>query len=496
MRQVVVSTECPTCSGPLDFSEGANAIRCPSCGSTLLVTGRKQVLSYWVPPRIKADLAGAAARTGHLQARVARTQLFFVPFYRLTGHDFQWQDIPPKPAPDPDVPSMLIGGDRASDRPEIDIPLGAVLGWGADVLLGSRAGDVVRDILGEPRTPERSLEQAVLAAPRPALEPSADAPVQFLDRYVEKSFPAADVPGLGVASLGVRTQALRVSLFQRETLAGLGTIVSVQMDEATALTQGLTARGFEHVVYRQVLGRILSLIYFPLWVVELAQDTERWLTVVDAVAETVVQPRAPLALYDALAGRATGESRTVGLRPLVCPNCGWTLPPEVDDVIFFCASCSRAWQIHGADLTEIPHEIAEVATVSARPTDLVHLPFWQLDPASGGPEGRACVPAFRCRRLKILNDLASRFTAKPPVYQPATGERPAVHGCFYDAEDAVLLARFAAAGRRRTPDAVKAAAVDEPIFAGARLTWIPFKREGQSLLDPFSGLALQEALLG
>ena len=94
MSQVVVSTECPTCSGPLDLSEGANAIRCPSCGSNLLVTGRKQVLSYWVAPKVKAEVAGAVARTGRLEARVAGARLFFVPFYRLTGHDFQWQDVP------------------------------------------------------------------------------------------------------------------------------------------------------------------------------------------------------------------------------------------------------------------------------------------------------------------------------------------------------------------------------------------------------------------
>jgi hypothetical protein len=106
------------------------------------------------------------------------------------------------------------------------------------------------------------------------------------------------------------------------------------------------------------------------------------------------------------------------------------------------------------------------------------------------------VPAFRYRRLKTLEDLAARLTTNPPAYQPGTGERPAAHGCFYDAEDAVLLARFTAAGRGRTPAAVKAAAAAEPVFPGARLTWIPFKREGQTLLDPSTGLALQETLLG
>ncbi|HEX7217123.1 MAG TPA: hypothetical protein VF578_23135 [Methylomirabilota bacterium] len=491
MSQVVVSTECPTCSGPLDFSEGTNAIRCPSCGSTLLVTGRKQVLTYWVAPKIRADVAGAAARTGRAQARVASRELFFVPFYRLTGHDFQWQDAPPRPAPEREAPSMLFGG-GAADRPEIDIDLGSILSWGADTLLGPRAGDIVRDALGEPRTPPRPIEPISVTTLRAPKTSETDSTVQLLDRYVETSFPAANLAGLGVASLGVRTQALRVSLFEHERLASLGTMVRIQTDEVAALRQGLAARGFEHVIYRQVLGRILSVIYFPFWVVELSEGAERWLTVVDAVAESIVQSRAPIALREALIPQPGGELRTVGLRPLVCPNCGWALPLDADDVIFFCPSCSRAWQIRGVDLAEMPYEIARVGTDTGSAA-AEHLPFWRLEAAAGSES--AWVPAFRCRRLKILHDLATRFTAKPPVYQAATGERPSARGCFYDAEDAALLARFAAAGRRLTPDAVKAVADDEPAFTGARLIWIPFKREGQSLIDPYFGLALQEALL-
>jgi LSD1 subclass zinc finger protein len=492
MSQIVVSTECPTCSGPLDFSEGSNAIRCPSCGSTLLVTGRKQVLTYWVPPRIRSDVAGAAARTGRLSARVVSHDLFFVPFYRLTGHDFQWQDVPPRPEPEREVPAMLFGGGDAAERPEIDIDLGAILSWGADTLLGPRAGDVVRDVLGEPRIETRPIDPVSLVTRRATGAPAADATVQLLDRYVETSFPAGDLAGLGVASLGVRTQALRVSLFERARLAALGTILRIQTDETSALRQGLVARGFEHVVYRQVLGRVLSVIYFPFWVLEMSEGTERWLTVVDAVAETIVQPRAPIALRDALAPQPDADLRTVEFRPLVCPNCGWALPLDADDVIFFCPSCSRAWQIRGVELAEMPYEIAQVGTTAA--ATAVYLPFWRLDPAAPASES-AWVPAFRCRRLKLLHDLATRFTAKPPVYQAVNGERPSARGCFYDAEDAALLARFVVAGRRRTPDAVKAAADDEPGFIGARLIWIPFKREGQSLIDPCSGLALQEVLL-
>lgn len=43
---------------------------------------------------------------------------------------------------------------------------------------------------------------------------------------------------------------------------------------------------------------------------------------------------------------------------------------------------------------------------------------------------------------------------------------------------------------------MKAAAAAAPTFETARLAWFPFAREGGSLTDPFTGLALQEALLG
>jgi predicted RNA-binding Zn-ribbon protein involved in translation (DUF1610 family) len=499
VSQVVVSTECPSCGGPLDFSEGTNALRCPSCASDLLVTGRKQVLSYWVRPKVKAEVAGAAARTGRLAARVARARLFFVPFYRLTGHDFQWQDVPPKPEPERPAFAGLgesFGG-READRPEIDIPLGSMLSWGADVLLGRKAGDVVRDLLDEPREPERPLDLAVLAAGRSRAPVAADtATVQLLDRRVETTFPAADLPGLGVPSLGVRAQALRVSLFERATLAALGTIVATQIPPDRAMTQGLAARGFQHVIHRQVLGRILSVIYFPLWVVELTQGAERWLTIVDGVAESVVTPRAPLPLYEALEREAADEPRTVGLRPLVCPNCGWALPVAPEHVIFFCGSCHRAWQIHGVELADVPHEVADLQADAASPGPAAgarYLPFWQLEPSGAAPA--AWVPAFRYRRLKALHDLAARLTAKPPTYRPWTGERPTLHGCFYDAEDAALLAHFVAAGLQRTPEAVKAAGAAAPRFGGARLTWLPFRREARALLDPATGFALQEPLL-
>ena len=137
--------------------------------------------------------------------------------------------------------------------------------------------------------------------------------------------------------------ALHVSLFQPEAVAALGTVVPARIDPTAAMAQGLSASGFEHVVYRQVLGRVLSLVYFPLWVVELTQGTDRWLTVVDAAAESVVQPRAPLTLADALGQGPGGAPQIVGLRPLVCPNCGHALDYRRSQIGGVSARNSEQW---------------------------------------------------------------------------------------------------------------------------------------------------------
>ena len=106
------------------------------------------------------------------------------------------------------------------------------------------------------------------------------------------------------------------------------------------------------------------------------------------------------------------------------------------------------------------------------------------------------VPAFRYRRLKALADLTARLSATPLSYERWTGSRPQARGCFYDADDAALLAQFTAAGQRATaPDTATVPDAEDWRVAGATLIWLPFRRQSQAVLDPFTGLALQESLL-
>jgi hypothetical protein len=240
-----------------------------------------------------------------------------------------------------------------------------------------------------------------------------------------------------------------------------------------------------------VIGRVLSLIYFPFWTVPIGHDADGPLAIVDAIADRVVRLDAPAALRARLERGEEQASEVAGFRPLVCPNCGGDLPVRPDDVIFACGGCQRAWQLHGADFSAVAAEVADVARPlrggSGRPGDrLKYLPFWVLEAGAGAEPRRCFAPAFRFRRLKFLADLARKLSGADPTWTPIAVPPAELHGCHYDAEDAVLLARFTRVGLGRDAD---------PGFTRASLAWFPFRHEHRAWRDPFTGLALPEELL-
>jgi LSD1 subclass zinc finger protein len=480
VSELVVSTECPTCAAPLDFTAGVNAIRCGHCGATLLVTGRKQTLAYTIAVRTTAARAMARVREASGRPPHGPARLYFVPYYRLTGHEFRWQR-PPDPsqtAREAAVAAIVTRVERRAGRAADELE--ATLVW---------ASGFLARLFGDDEGPPRVVVPAV---PRPAGSVSLGASrarrgpaLAFQDRYVDRSFLAADAGEIGLPSLGVRTGVLKVALFRRAALERQGRVAPVDMAVDAALATGMDAPDADAVVHRTVIGRVLSIIYFPVWVVARDAGPTSPLAVVDGVAETVTALEAPASLAARLDRAGDGEREIVGFRPLLCPNCGWDLPVAAEDVIFVCAQCLRTWQIHGARLSAVPAEVADVPAAGRSP-EVRHLPFWVFE--TDGTPARLFAPAFRFRRLKVLSDLARSFSRTQPAYERVEGPRPALHGCHYDAEDALLLARFTLAGLD--------AGAPAPDVRAARLTWFPFRRHQRALVDPFTRITLPEASLG
>ena len=451
-HRCVVSTACPSCAAPLDFAEGTHAVQCRYCRSHLLVTGRKQVLSYAVTPSLDAQRAVTLAleaqpAEGKL-CRVTNQQLYFIPYYRLTGQELRWER---EPRETPSAFSSL------HDHPQLAVAL-ALAGGGK-----------------KPHTREK---------------------IGLKDRHVEKNFIACPLSGVGLYSLGVRPAVLRLTLFHRPTLESWGKIVAVGVTVDEARSRGLQTDDAQ-IVSRTVVGQVLSVIYFPFWVIAVERRQEPTLTIIDAVSQTVVAVAAPFSLYTTLEQAQPAGPRIVGFRPLLCPNCGWDLPVRPDDVVFFCATCHKAWLLQGNSLDEVPCQII-AAPNEREPQLLTYLPLWMLR-MRRGQKGIApfFLPAFRYRRVKALLDFARKLSAQQPVLPAFQGTSPAVHGCYYDQEDAVAFARFALAGEavQSHGEPKLAKQEQEPCAQRATLLWYPFKRQGNLLIDPSTGLHLSYNLL-
>jgi LSD1 subclass zinc finger protein len=521
MNSLVVAADCPSCGAPLDFTEGSNAVTCQHCRSNLLVTGRKQVLSYYVTPKLQERRATAMAvmaqrNMGRDSFKDIKPQLYFLPYYRMTGQDFGWEKAPQKPKPAEEGYLEENGRNGSFDwltQEQDNFSL-----FKNSSLLIDAAGDLVSFLFNKAHgasTPHQN----------PAPEPAGEIPVKHIDlphpedaantnsvrltrgslyekgevllndRYVEKNFLACDLQGVGLYSLGVRPAVLRLELFSAEALKPLGKVVSPSVSPEDAESIGLKTAPDAFRLYRQVIGKILSVIYFPFWVVEMQSGDETLLTIIDGVSQSVIKADAPPSLYKVLDRPLSAQPQVVGFRPLTCPNCGWDLPMRPDDSIFFCGSCNRAWQICGSDLCEIGYRVADIKTVDDR-ASVKYLPFWIF----GSRKEQSplfFVPAFRYRRLKFLLDLALQLSRIRPVFgllDPAKGTD--LFGCYYDREDAALLAGFTNLVLSSDKiDEFGSSRSDDLSLPDATLVWLPFRMQGEYLLSPFGSVNVPLNLL-
>jgi len=420
----------------------------------LLVTGRRRVLTYFIPPKLDAGAAVVTARRAHStngwDTGSTQPRIYFVPYYRMTGSEFRWEEV----------------------RPPFE----------------ERHG--LADYVDQVRSPVARIALVVSGLVNPV-----EGRIEFGHRLIEKNFVACEIPELGVYSLGVRPEILRLELFRREVLEAWGGVVSVDLSAERAMERGLKSPSDGVVVYREVVERMLSLIYFPFWVVGMARNGSSRVAIVDAVSSQVVESAASVKLLERLDRGAATDGQILGFRPLVCPNCGWDLPVRPDDVIFVCGGCTQAWQIVGERLDPVPVEVVEAASGTLGGS-VKYLPIWVLGSAADGCR-RRFVPAFRCRRLELINDLATRLTRKSPTYSVTRGETLELNGCALDREDAIAVARFIAADPRREERAPPRGVAPPPGKTDeARLTWFPFTADAYALRDSFTGTALPTRSLG
>lgn len=443
----VVATSCPACGAPLEVGETANATACGHCRTRLVVTGRGRVLSYQIAPRIPAGEARASARFAAPQGggavRVGDPRLYLFPYHRLSGLQLRWS----RPE-----------DDSESDR---------------------------RARLAKLPDGMRVLAEAAFAPrPRPV------GPPVFAGRWLERTVSACEGSALVPWSLGVRSSVLRLDLF-RPPNPEAAAVVAATVPLADALARGPDAGPGAGVLHETVLHRLLALVYFPFWVIEVRAGTRRHAAIVDGTAGTITAWGVDPERLAVLVAPPAVAPPVLGFRPLVCPNCGWDLPVDPCEVVFHCATCQRAWQLAPDRLEPVAYTlIAPPAAAGGGP--LHHLPVWIVGRGGTGPRRRTFAPAFRFRQLRRLVDLGRNLSRVDPPIRPQDGPSATPLGhCHLDRADARALADFVVAGL--APEGASPRDLAPP--SETTLAWLPFGVGPYAFRDLFSGTSLPKRLL-
>lgn len=99
--------------------------------------------------------------------------------------------------------------------------------------------------------------------------------------------------------------------------------------------------------------------------------------------------------------------------PLLCPECGRSLPAGEDDVIFYCATCDMAFEIEAGVL--VRRELAHLAG-----TGDVRLPFWIIPFQVATGEGSVgTVQAYRLLSGTMAAGSDSVKSGPPLLFVPA-----------------------------------------------------------------------------
>ena len=434
--RVFISTECSQCGGIINLEEGTNAVKCPYCSSSFLITGYDKVLTYYISNNVEErrsaiqTLAHRHLLTYTDHYRIVDINLFFLPFYHLKGKIFRLV---------PDV--------------QVDIPM------------------------SYPTSVSRS---------------------KIKTSYLNKSFLATTLEGLAVYSLGIRTSVLQLKLFKSGTLAAKGKVYPVAFGIDKALEIGL-GKNQDNGSYSRVISKMLSVVYAPVWEVNVKGIGRAFSIIIDGLGETITDDNAPFQfLTENLKEEEQKNFPTISFHALKCPNCGWDIPADPSLYVFVCDNCRWVWECTTHGFREVSGTIVQPHPERELP-ELTYLPFWvfpaRTETKHHLPKGikmaKLFIPAFKVRDLSVIYRLATIFTKVQPELDltSLSGDYSfsRIEGAVMRWKDARELSElFVGMGLEKT-------GISMERETARQLIWFPFYERGIFLRDAILNAGIQKA---
>ena len=354
-------------------------------------------------------------------------------------------------------------------------------------------------------------------------------------KNLDHTFPAYSGINLGLQSLGIRPDALKLRYYNKEDMSSQGTImkVSVPFKNAVLVSQDMMEIGSDDIngnVFfdrAQMIGERYSVIYFPFWIIRISKGDASRILIMDAVANTVTRNITADGWSDMMA-EAEKKSAPVSFSqvafiPFKCPNCGWDLPLNRFNIIHLCHTCHRAWIERDSRFRAVAFDVVEPPESVTTP--LVYLPFWSFS-AEASSHGQTVktvgdlhafsgmfptrqsqdtdqdairfhIPAAEIRNIPAANKLATEMTQKQPTLRFMPKDRLdecVLMGAYLPPKAArkmsdVLLCSLTPKGNRVRQDFIREA----EITAGKmKLLWWPFLEQHLFLRDALCQCGIQK----
>jgi ribosomal protein L37AE/L43A len=462
-----IALTCPQCGSQVGLEEDASVFHCQYCGSMLKPTGRNEVQSFFFPPRGSKEQVEEA-----LKATLAGKG----------GRPLNLQDATLLYAPYWKVKGLLFQW-----------------AFGKKYLRGDSSAGTAFDQFKKLR--------AVL---------------------YHRTFPAFRTVELGIFSLGLRAQVLKMFPYQKEAM-GNGAVVltqEVSLEEAVerALQTPYAGAADEKLEFLKtgMIGERYSLLYFPYYCFRYTSVEGQTTLVVDALSHKVVKGNLPLEELIKGPDNETVPCKPLDFIPFKCPNCGWTLPFRPHTMIHLCRTCGRAWEERGGVFQEVPFRTVSKGKYKG---ECRYLPFWRLTVTISTPRKHHrtltdfyelfplprvldrerlarrpihfFIPAFPIRNAVAVDKFAAQLTKTQPILDEAQPRDPSgftsadVWLPLQEAEEMAALLLYSMAPQRSKPiqSLIKEARLH---VEEKRLLWLPFFEEGIFLREANTDFAIQK----
>lgn len=276
----------------------------------------------------------------------------------------------------------------------------------------------------------------------------------------------------------------------------------------------------EEELVLELLEESLSLIYFPLWVVNFITSENKSHQIIDGVVKRTLFQNTGFFELRETQNEKLPKAYPLKIVPHRCPNCGWDLPANPFHLIFPCDNCQRIWKISEAGYQPVKGKMVqpEGQKIKAQSKSIEYYPFWvfqsrpqkekdftlqrlvELFPSEVGwfmAKDKSkpflfYIPGFEIKNLNKIPCISLAFTRSQPELEEKNWEQEKLIGAIRSEEDAKKLAELLWLGLLYSKMNLDFDEWKDLVFENPKIIWYPFQEEGAFLTDPFIGYSFQK----